>query len=34
MATAQDSTADADPNTTMSPSPRFFTSVPPASATA
>ena len=34
IATAHDNAADADPNTTISPSPRFFTSVPPASATA
>ena len=34
MATAQDNAADDEANTTMSPSPRFFTSVPPASATA
>ena len=34
IATAHDNAADADANTTMSPSPRFFTSVPPASATA
>jgi len=31
MATAQASAADAEPNTTMRPSPRFLTSVPPAS---
>ena len=34
MATAQARAADAEPKTTMSPSPRFFTSVPPASAMA
>jgi hypothetical protein len=34
MATAHDIADDAVANTTMSPSPRFFTSVPPASATA
>ena len=32
--TAHDNAADVDANTTMSPSPRFFTSEPPASATA
>src|SRR5664280_907852 len=34
MATAQARAADAEPKTTMSPSPRFFTSVPPDSAMA
>ena len=34
IATAHDNAADADRNTTISPSPRFFTSVPPASTTA
>jgi len=34
MATAQARAADAEPKTTMSPSPRFLTSVPPDSAMA
>ena len=34
MATAQARAADAEEKTTISPSPRFFTSVPPASAMA
>ena len=34
MATAQARAAEAEANTTISPSPRFLTSVPPASATA
>ena len=34
MATAQAMAAEADAKTTMSPSPRFFTSVPPDSARA